>query len=1528
MKYSSLPSGSDQLKFKPQAVFSQTAFNEAGKLSRINGLLQPSGSGLTPLATGESIPLVFCKRTSDSTGGVFLSPRAAKLRFVEQGSAGSGTDAFFGDVQTLLPMDGTNGSTIVDDLSAYDRTITVNGSGQLTTSDKKFGTASYSAASTTGADSFNVPATATSFSGKFTIEMWVKITQGHGTNQSLFYKRRNLFAETFRLYWSNSTKRLALTKTNSSSIVGSSNSFLLNTWYHVAVVNDGSKVRLYQDGVELGNTTSYTVEGDWFDMFFGGQGASSAQTSAGTGLAGLLDEVRITEGVARYSGSFTPPTSAFPTEGAGGGGLPGIERNYWLVTTSGQLDNPSLTFFYGDKILGSGTLYFNTACPFTPARTVTNETYVETFPTSVGDTNGTFANLSCVDYSYNDNTATLSQAHIFTNFGVEVTRLSSSGTGASNLFSDLMNHLLQETALVPADLIDTDGLGDVGLFLENYNLFFDGAIQASTNLREFLENGSLYFLVFVTQNEGKWGLKPRLPVNASNQLDSSTITPSKIFTTADIIIDTFERFERDVSETLPFTAVMSYRNEPGNAPSEVKSVEVAYTGEAADGPYERYDMTEFCTRSDHAEMIGKYIIAMRRWSTHTVQFSTTQDSSDLSVGDIFRVDFDVESTLGGTDEYDETYQVISIEESQQGLVIIEGQHFPLMSDGSSRIIDQLTNSFVRPVQPLIKTISVAVDDSSPTNGQTVTFTPTIDSDLTDLSYQWTTPTGSTPGQSVTTETLSFTYNSATDEGEYTLTVSSPSALDSPQSGSEFIGTAIGNVQVVPSLTEYADGNTITLTASFDGNATDVAWSWAGPAGTNAPVATETSNVLTWTAGGSEDEGTYTVTATSATSFDSPQQAQAVLDYRPYYAMTGGTVTTDGNYKIHTFTETSGTLTVTYAPQGATVEYLICASGGVGDYHGAGGGGGVLTGNTALSVQNYNIKVGERRSTFYDAGDSTAFGLTALQGGDGQSSSYVKVFPDIDGGCGGGNLISGGTGSQGQNGGGGQSGGSAYNDGIGTQSTQTYAAGGGGGGMTTAGSNGTSNDSTNTGVGGNGGEGLTSSISGTSTVYGSGGGGGVYMQGSVTGGTGGTGAGDGGTFNGTTRVNSSKDATGYGCGGGGTAQSLTYGAGGAGIVMVRYEYQGAIQYSIGNVTLTPNTYEYESGDTLTLTATFDGIVNDAVYAWSGPANTAAPVATETSNVLTWTAGSQDEGDYTVTITSATATDSPQQATITLAENPYITATGGTITFDGNFRIHTFTSSGTFTVSRNPNSTALQYLICAGGGGGGSDFEGGGGGGGGVLTGTTTPTVASFPVTVGEGGSGSHAGTNSSAFNLTADGGGAGGTSSTSNSDGGCGGGAGGFNGVAGNGSQGGDGGSNVQYLSSRGAGGGGGGASGSNGGNATGSSSSESNRVAGNGGAGVLSSITGTSTYYGSGGGGGAQAGYPYTAAGGTSSTGGGNGGHRYSTSAPGQAATYSEQEVTAPTVYGGGGGSGFVGASGTVIRSGKDGVVIIRYRYQ
>jgi hypothetical protein len=135
--------------------------------------------------------------------------------------------------------------------------------------------------------------------------------------------------------------------------------------------------------------------------------------------------------------------------------------------------------------------------------------------------------------------------------------------------------------------------------------------------------------------------------------------------------------------------------------------------------------------------------------------------------------------------------------------------------------------------------------------------------------------------------------------------------------------------------------------------------------------------------------------------------------------------------------------------------------------------------------------------------------------------------------------------------------------------------------------------------------------------------------------------------------------------------------------------------------------------------------------------------------------------------------------------YVAATGGTITTCGDYKIHSFTGPGTFTVSNAGNavgSNKADVLIVSGGGGGGGNLAGGGGGGGLVLIASTNNSAlsaTSYPISIGGGGSpggtgcNGGAGTNSTVFSLTAVGGGGGtaaGSSPTAGTPGGSGGGA--------------------------------------------------------------------------------------------------------------------------------------------------------------
>jgi len=299
--------------------------------------------------------------------------------------------------------------------------------------------------------------------------------------------------------------------------------------------------------------------------------------------------------------------------------------------------------------------------------------------------------------------------------------------------------------------------------------------------------------------------------------------------------------------------------------------------------------------------------------------------------------------------------------------------------------------------------------------------------------------------------------------------------------------------------------------------------------------------------------------------------------------------------------------------------------------------------------------------------------------------------------------------------------------------------------------------------------------------------------------------------------------------------------------------------------------------------------------------------------------------------------------------FITATGGTITTSGDYKIHSFTGDGCFVVTQLGNSpivptggpSNVDYLVVAGGGGGGLGIGGGGGAGGyrttfpspGCNAGAFPISATTYPITVGGGGSGStgnpvsrgSSGSDSVFSTITSTGGGRGAEYSPTYSalTGGSGGGGAGEStptntGAAGNTppvspSQGNPGGNSTPNPQSGGSGGGGAGASGS---------SSNTSGGGGAGGNGSSNSITGVSVTRSGGGGGGSRGnpGYP----GGSGGTGGGGVGAH---SADGGIQAGSGTANTG----GGGGGStnGSVpGPSYIYSGAGGKGIVIIRYKYQ
>jgi hypothetical protein len=395
----------------------------------------------------------------------------------------------------------------------------------------------------------------------------------------------------------------------------------------------------------------------------------------------------------------------------------------------------------------------------------------------------------------------------------------------------------------------------------------------------------------------------------------------------------------------------------------------------------------------------------------------------------------------------------------------------------------------------------------------------------------------------TAKTASFTAVSG--NGYFVNTTSGAITVTLPASPSA------GDIVAVADYANTADTNNITIgrnSSNIEGDASDFIINQEGASMTFVYV-DATKGWIVVNAGNSSDGFVET-----------------------FVCATGGTITTCGNCKIHTFTG-PGTFTVNSAATAAAnnvVSYLVVAAGGGGGQSNngpsartGGGGGGAggfreykspvtpytaspLNGNpggTAVTVtaQAYPITIGggsqggnpgpsgQGSNSIFSTITSTGGG-----GGKGDEGGPERVGP---GGSGGGAsaetdgsaIPTGGTGNtppvsppQGNNGGG---------------SPGSFGAGGGG-----ASAAGGPND---------GGAGVATSITGSSVTR-AGGGGGGHPGGGGCGGAGGGGNGGGGC--GSVGANGTTNTGGGGGGAGGGPGNTAGSTGGSGIVVIRYKFQ--------------------------------------------------------------------------------------------------------------------------------------------------------------------------------------------------------------------------------------------------------------------------------------------------------------------------------------------------------------------------------------
>jgi hypothetical protein len=184
------------------------------------------------------------------------------------------------------------------------------GNAQISTSVKKYGTGSL-AFDGTGDRLVGSPTYLFDLAGDFTIECWLNLNSTSGTytgiasyaDSSGWYGWQLQKYNTYILFELISSSAGVATITSSSTVT-------TGVWYHIAVVRSGSTITLYINGTSQGTSTSLASYSSANSFIRVGD-----ERTLSYPLNGYVDDLRITKGYARYTATFTAPTSALSNTG-------------------------------------------------------------------------------------------------------------------------------------------------------------------------------------------------------------------------------------------------------------------------------------------------------------------------------------------------------------------------------------------------------------------------------------------------------------------------------------------------------------------------------------------------------------------------------------------------------------------------------------------------------------------------------------------------------------------------------------------------------------------------------------------------------------------------------------------------------------------------------------------------------------------------------------------------------------------------------------------------------------------------------------------------------------------------------------------------------------------------------------------------------------------------------------------------------------------------------------------------------------
>jgi len=207
------------------------------------------------------------------------------------------TDEYFAYVKLLAHFD-------IDAADVLGHTATLSNA-SVSAAQSVFGGKSLAITGASGYASYNFPVgTELQLSGDFTIEFFLWLH----TNINEAAWLNSEVSGGFQIgHRSGATWGLA--KSFTAWVAYASALPSLDTWHHVAVTRAGTAVKVFLDGAVVGTGTSSAT-------FLSASSCRIGGASWGSSInGGYVDEVRITNGIARYTAAFTPPDAPFPDQG-------------------------------------------------------------------------------------------------------------------------------------------------------------------------------------------------------------------------------------------------------------------------------------------------------------------------------------------------------------------------------------------------------------------------------------------------------------------------------------------------------------------------------------------------------------------------------------------------------------------------------------------------------------------------------------------------------------------------------------------------------------------------------------------------------------------------------------------------------------------------------------------------------------------------------------------------------------------------------------------------------------------------------------------------------------------------------------------------------------------------------------------------------------------------------------------------------------------------------------------------------------